>query len=48
MAETDRLVEESTRVGDDNSNEENGLSYTMQMQLGRRPSKRITNKSLAL
>ena len=47
VADIDRLVEDCTRVGDDKSNEENGLSYAMQMQLGRRPTKKI-NKSLEL
>ena len=35
IADMDRLVEEATQHMDDSSNEENGLSYTMQMQLGR-------------
>tara|TARA_B110000967_G_C18696636_1_gene465701 strand:- start:414 stop:623 length:210 start_codon:yes stop_codon:yes gene_type:complete len=46
--ESDRLIQEMTIVdGKDRSNEENGLSYAMQMHLGRRPTKKISQGGMS-
>ena len=47
ITKQDVLIEEVNAANSgqrrDHSNEENGLSYTMQMQLGRRPTKQINH-----
>ena len=43
LADMDRMVEEARAKTKDWSNEENGLSFQMQMQLGRRPTKQINH-----
>jgi len=47
--EMDKMVAEATEDGEHSSDmEENGLSFAMQMHLGRRPSRKIGMKSLQL